>query len=421
MPSADTGAPPRPPCCRVRLPPGPALALVMLLGVILQAAMGLCLPITGDEVNAVGIGAEWARTGRVIASLPGQDVTSHSPMGAFIHVVFGFTQRIAEGVGSGRILTFALMVAAALLLAASLWRHVSPSFAVWFTAAYWLGPWTVYHAAMAWEPALTMALAAVVFSACLHLRERAGQAASAAVVWALAAALQVHGQFVVLVTAVGWLAATRRIRVAVAGSVAGLVVGSVTLWPSLFPRPIQAMENAVSKEHEDARIGFGLMQGYPMLRAAGFWFRMSSADLNRQFRENRLYRVEPSDSMAAKATKRTLSVGLLGLSLASVLTSVVACVWFYRRSTAAGLDASMAWLRSYSMVLCGSLFVATAASPVCIQGYHAMAAATGAAIPFAAWCGWLWSSDRRWARPLIVALFAVRVAVTLFVAVGRRL
>ncbi|MCX6360890.1 MAG: hypothetical protein NT029_13850 [Armatimonadetes bacterium] len=421
MPSADAGAPPRPPCRRFTLAPGPALALVMLVGVILQAAMGLWLPITGDEVNAAGIGREWVRTGRVIASLPGQDVTSHSPMGAFIHVVFGFTQRISEGVVSARVLTFALMVAAALLLAASLWRHVSPRFAVWFTAAYWLGPWTVYHAAMAWEPALTMALAAVVFSACLHLRERAGQAASAAVAWALAAALQVHGQFVVLVMAVGWLVAARRIRVAVAGALAELVIGSVTLWPGLFPRPMRAMENAVSKEHEDARLGFGLMQGYPMLRAAGFWFRMTSADLNRQFRENRLYQIDATDGAAAKTAKRTLSVGLLGLSLASVLAGVAACVWFYRRSTAAGLDAAMAWLRGYSMVLCGSLLVATAASPVCVQGYHAIAAATGAAIPFAAWCGRIWSSDRRWGRPLVVALFAVRVAVTLFVAVGRRL
>ncbi len=406
---------------RLRLGPGPALALAMLLGITLQATMGLLLPVLGDEANAVGIGAEWVRTGRVTASMPGQGVTSHSPMGAFVHVAFGFTQRIAEGVGSARLLTFVLMVASALLLAASLWHHVSPRFAAWFTAAYWLGPWTVYHAAMAWEPALTMALAAVVFSACLHLRERAGQIASAAVAWALAAALQVHGQFVVLLMAVGWLAATRRIRLALAGSLAGLVIGSITLWPGLFPRPMQAMGNAVSKEHGDARIGFGLMKGYPMLRAAGFWFRMTSADLNRQFRENRLYQVAPTDSAAVKTAKRTLSVGLLGLSLASVLAGVAACVWFYRRSTSAGLDAPMAWLRNYSMVLCGSLLVATAASPVCIQGYHAMAAATGAAVPFAAWCGWLWSSDRRWGRPLIVALFAVRVAVTLFVAIGRQL
>jgi hypothetical protein len=404
-----------------RVPLPLALTLCVLVGVALQAVTGVGLPVTGDERNAIGIGEIWLRTGMVVAAAPGESVTSHSPAGAFVQVAFGGSQVLAKGVPAGRALSFLIAVAGALLMTACLWRTMSLRFAFWFLAAYWVAPWTMYHGAMAWEPALIMALAAVHFSACLYLRRRPVHLASAALTWSLVAAFQVHGQFLISAMSAAALAYRRRIRVGLIAAVLGLVVGSVTLWPGLFRRPLSPVANAVSLEHRGAHFGWGLVQGYPLLRAAGFWLRMGSSDLNRQLRENRIYRTGIGSSAAARALTRGAAMVAVILSFGAVLVSAVANLWFLRRPKAPPDDEGRTWLRSYALATMISLMAAAAASPVCIQGYHAVAAMAGASIPFAAWCEHTWSCGSMRSRWLIAGLFALRVLVILFVAVGREL
>lgn len=398
---------------------GPLIA-VFLIGAGLQALSAYRLPISGDELNVVGIGRTLFETGQTIATLPGQDVTSHTPGGGFVQVVYGLPQLIRPGVPSGRSLSFLLMLTGALVLTLTLRSEVSPRFALWYLASYWIGPWTVYHGTMAWEPALIMALASVTFCACLRLRHRTSFRDSAFLGWSLIAAYQAYSSFAIVALAVAPLIWKRLIKLSLIGILLGLAIGSVTLWPWLFRRPLDPMGNAVSSSRRNAHLGRGLTDG-SILRAAGFWLRMSSSDLNRQVRENRFYRTGANDTTLVKTVKRVAMPVILALSFLSVLVSLLANIWFLARRNAASGDRSMAWLRSYAFAMLAGLLIAAAASPVCIQGYHAVAALTGACVPLAAWFERTWENGSWAGRRLIAGLFVVRAAVVIIVALGRQL
>lgn len=393
------------------------LASTLVMGAALQGLMALLLPITGDERNAVAIGATLVRTGRAIETAPGTGVTSHSPAGVFVQAVFGASQLVHAGVASGRLLVFLLAVGASVLMALGLRRAVSARFAMWFTAAYWIAPWTVYHGALAWEPALIMALSAVAFLACLRLRDRPAMGASGLLAWSLVSAFQVHGQFMVMVISAAYMAWRKQVRVAALGAVIGLAIGCATL----LPRPMHPFQGAVSAEYKDAHVGWGLTQGYPLLRAAGFWLRMGSSDLNRQLRENRLFLAPRAPGARPWPFIRVVALVALGLSFASVLVSLAASRRFLARSDPADEGAIISWLRWYALSMLAGLILASAASPVCIQGYHAVAALPAACLPMAAWFERTWSHGRLAGRWLVAALLGTRILVIAMVAVGHQL
>jgi hypothetical protein len=395
-----------------------AWAALAFAVVALQAAMAAWLVGSGDELNVVGIAREYAKTRRVIRQTPGLPIISHTPAGGLVQAVFSLGGTVQPTLRTGRILSFVLAVAGVLVVTLALVRCAPPGYAFWFLAVYGLSPWTVYHSARAFEPGLMFIVTSVAFAAAIRLKSAARFWPSVALGWAAVSACQAYASFAIPLLGYGMLLWRRRLRVAIAGAAMGGVAGSVTLWPMLFPRPLDPVSNAVTtRSHLGARFGYGVRHGYPIVRAAGFWFRMASSDLNRQVRENRLFTARGARPTTASFLVRGVMMALMALAFVSVACSVWANVWFFGRGHR-DHDPEMGWLREYAGAMLVSLLIASAIAPVCIQGYHATAALPGACVPAAAWFRHIWDGGTRQGRALILGLLALEVAVTLAVAVG---
>ncbi|NLI01636.1 MAG: hypothetical protein GX446_19370 [Chthonomonadales bacterium] len=403
----------------VRPRPVWSAAALIVLYVAIQTFAAIRLPITGDELNVLGIAGEYARSGAVRSQAPGSETISHTPAGVLVHAVYSLGGLIAPSPLAGRMLALALALLGAGVVTATLRREVSGRFALWFLAAYGVAPWTMYHASQVWEAGLMMLITAFAMAAAVRLRRSASSWASGAIGWALAASFQAYASFAVVIIGYAIQALRRQVRVAWIAFAIGAAVGSVTLWPPVGRRPLDPIGNAVAtKRHPGARFGYGLRHGYPIVRAAGFWLRMSSSDLNRQVRENRLYREAQSRHDVRGLLLLLALNGSIVLSFGSVLISAAATGWYFRGRREEGEPDAHAWLRSHCMAMCAALLIASALSPVCAQGYHAVAALPAASLPFAAWCERTWASgSRRWQAAIVIA-FALRVAVAVIVALG---
>ena len=393
------------------------ISLVLIIAV-LQAIVGSVLSISDDERNVVGVSREYASNGRVLAQAAGSSTISHTLGGGLVHAVYSLGGTIPTTFQVGRVIAFVLAVSGALTIALAMIRHVSPGYAFWFLAIYGLSPWTIYHGARVWEPGLMLFVVAVVFAAAICVRDTARFWSSAVIGWSVLAAYQAYASFAIPVLSLALLLWRRKLRLAIAGALLGGVLGSITLWPALFPRSLDPIANAVTTvRHRDPRLGYGLMTVYPIARAAGFWLRFPSADLNRQVRESRLFAHQGTKPESEVVLRRAALVALLSLAFASVVLSLWANVWFFRQSYGATNEA-MAWLRKYAGATLASLLIASAISPLCIQGYHAAAALPAACVPMAGWCEHAWNSGSRFWRGIVLTLLVVCGLVTMVVAVG---
>jgi len=395
----------------------PWIALV-IAGLALQTVTSRYLAITGDERGVAAVAGAFLRHGSRSPNAPGTDWVSHSPAGILVHIVFGAARWLGPPGRGGRVLMFLLMCCGVLLLAISLSHAVSERSAFWFVASYWLSPWVMYHGLQAWEPGIAMECGAAALAASLILSKRKDAVASGALFLAIMVAFQMHGQFAILVLSTAILAIRRRIRIHPLGAVVGILIGSITILPPVSSRPFTPVQNVSSSEHPDARPFFGLSQGYPLLRAVGFWVRASSPEMNRQMRENRFFGPLRANASLPERIRFGAVAGIIVLSLAAVIASFVANWWFFTRPLDAANEPQQAWLKAYAGASFLSVLIAAAASPVCIQGWYVAIALPAAALPFGAWCERMWERGPASARALVAGLFVLRALSIILIALG---
>ncbi len=394
-------------------------AVVYVAGLALAVTMSASLGVTDDEITLTGIADRFVDDGVARRELPGHPTLSRFPAGVFLHMTFGLTQLIAPGVASARVMALGLLALSTAYLALVIAREISARYAFWFLLMYWVSPWTLYHGAMAWEPALMLTLGSLVFAMCLGMRKQPDFRRSAILGYLLTVAAQVHGAAIVPLMTVAYLALRRTIWIVGSGILVGVLLGALTLVPDFNGRGAAAVGETLSTRHPDSHVGFGLVHVYPVIRAAGFWLRMGSSDMNRQMRQNRLYEGGTFGHRSGDLVVRVFMVAVTGLSFVSVLVSVVASVWFLGKGALRSARPPMVWMRTYSRVSLAALLVSAALSPVCIQGWHSVVASSAASVPVAAWCERHCTTSRAAMRALVVGLVALRVAVILAVAIGR--
>lgn len=395
------------------------LMLVAAAYLTLQLQAAVFLRPNGDEQNAVGIAAIYATTGRVEVTKPGLSVISHTPAGGLVHAAFSLGGTTALTVQQARFVSLFLALVGTAVLVGTVSAVVGKRFALWYLLAYGLSPWTVYHTARTWEPALLIFTTCLALAAALRLSRRPSRLWSGIFGYSLAAMPQAYASFVIPMLAHLSHLARKMLKIWWPAVMIGVTVGSITLWPNLFPRSLNPVSNAVNtSSHRDAYFGWGLVHGYPVLRATGYWVRMGSADLNRLVRENSYYRgLRSSKTLGGRVAFIALQC-LLALSFLSVVLSGAATLWLFRAVKAGALPEPKRWLGVHAALAFGSLILASAAAPICIQSFHAAAALTAAAIPVAAWCEHQWDHGGEKWRWAIVATWAVRIAVTLIVILG---
>lgn len=158
-------------------------------------------------------------------------------------------------------------------------------------------------------------------------------------------------------------------------------------------------------------------------KALLYWFRMSSLDVGRRFRQT--VWCEPpglaeSDRQALCATL----VGVETLALASVLLSLAAGWWWWRRWRTArrtgdpAPEAASRWFAGYALAVSTGTLAAAALSPVLIQGWHVLIAMPAACLPVAFWIAGGWPRHGPWLRRALLLSLVLRLPAALLLVYG---
>ena len=158
-----------------------------------------------------------------------------------------------------------------------------------------------------------------------------------------------------------------------------------------------------------------------VFKALSYWFRTSSVDLGRRFRQS-TFCIEPGGGDVAPEPLLCWVVHLTEiLALASVVVAVWACWRLWRRHRPADRPAVARptirdWYRSYSGAMLGAVLVGALASPVLIQGWHVLIAMPTACLAVTLGIERSWLRANLWLRVAIFLFVAWRIPATLLLA-----
>ncbi len=397
---------------------GWAVGTIFVLGVLIQAFLSLRSWIGGDQFVLLGLGLDLVETGQL------QPVAKSMSGGAFIpgcllQVLMGVPLLLWADYRAPVLLIGLLHIAAGLLLARTLYRAVGGRFVVIYLLVYWLSPWRLFHAGFSWEPAFMFLPAATHLWACWKLRNHPAGFPSAVLAGTMVLGMQLHGSFLLLVVFTAVLYVRKLIRLHWWTGLLGALLGAIPLLPSLQAVLKGTMPAVVPSEGYP---GFGLVAVYPVLRGLGYWFRLGSLDIGGRLKDV----VFLEDAwVAGHPTGQLIEGGVLLLfilTVASTILCVVAAWWLLRRGrNPSGRSEGWVWLRSYALSGLVAVLIASALSPVVIQGWHVLVALPAAALPVTAWLAEHWPPKRTYLRWVIVLFLALRIPEILVLGLGHHI
>ncbi len=406
--------------------PRVVLGAVAIIGALLQALLWSRQWVYGDQYALLLPAMDLLSTGEWPAFAKTMSGNGRIP-GALLPLLIAGPLEAWPDYRAPALLSGLTHVVAAILLAVCVGRALGARFAAAYLAIYWLSPWRLYHAGFLWEPAYVFLPAALHLFCSFQLRERPHVGWSMLLGLLLAATLQLHGSFLVLVLLTVALVARRLIRIDWRGAALGLATGCLTLVPTLQALVAGTLPSLAPTSSVDyPRIVLAVLNG---LRGAGRFLRLASLDIGRRLREVVWFDAPAGEAGATLGT--TLGSGLVTLVWAAGLVTLPLVLyagwrWFRRDPSFDPSDnpqraLAADWFRSYTLWCLAALCGAAALSPVVLQGWHVVIAFHAACLPVAAW---LSDSFRRrnlaW-RAAALTFVAVEVTAVLLLAFGHEM
>ena len=398
--------------------PRTAIGAVAIIGLLLQLLLWSRQWVYGDQYALLLAGLDVLATGELPAFAKMMSGDGRIP-GALLPILIAAPLDLWADYRAPALLVGLTHVAAAGVLAACIGRALGARFAAAYLAVYWLSPWRLYHAGFLWEPAYVFLPAALHLAFAYRLREEAHTGWSLLLAATLAAALQLHGSFLVLVLLTSLLAARRLIHIDWKGAVVGLAAGATTLIPTgqmFIAGTLPALAPVQTEPYP--RIVLAVLNG---AKAIGYWFRLGSLDIGRRLRQ-----VVWTDVSGGDAASFLLAV-LIGISSASILIALYAAWrWFWRDAAVdppagARRPDAAGWFRAYAWWALVALVVAAAISPVPVQGWHVVIAFHAACLPVAGWLSEaFWRRTTPW-RVAAATFVALEVVIVLLLAFGHEM
>ena len=391
------------------------IGAVVFIGLLLQTLLWSRQWVYGDQYALLLAGLDLLATGELPPFAKMMSGDGRIP-GALLPMLIAAPLDLWADYRAPALLAGLTHVAAAGILAACVGRALGARFAAAYLALYWLSPWRLYHAGFLWEPAYVFLPAALHLAAAYQLREQAHVGWSLLLAATLAAALQLHGSFLVLVLLTVLLAARRLIRINWKGAVLGLAVGSPTLIPTAQMFIAGTLPSLVPGQTEPySRIVLAALNG---AKAIGYWFRLGSLDIGRRLRQ-----VVWADASGGDAASILLTV-MIAVSSASVVIALYAAWRCFKRDPAfdppadARRAAAADWFRGYAWWGLVAMCAAAAISPVPVQGWHVVIAFHAACLPMAGLLSeTFWRRTTPW-RAAAVTFVALEVVVVVLLAFG---
>jgi len=382
----------------------PWLVVVLATGVVLQTWLWIrAVWIYRDQVELYTLGLALARDGDLLPF--GKLATGDYPIpGVFLELLVGLPLLAWFDYRASTLVLLAFHLAAALVLAQLLKRDFGWRFATIYLAIFWLSPWRLFHSGFLWEVGYLLLPAALHLWCCRNLSDQKSPAISALLAATLLLTAQLHGSVMILVLASLLLLLRRRIQLHWGGAALGAALGSLPLLPTL----IAVLRGAAPPTSAAPAAGL-LVRLNSAEKGFFYWFRLSSLDLGRRFRQS-LFCQQPGGGEEVPAPLLCHVVHLTEvLALASVVVSLVAGWWFLRRRQETPGD----WYRAYALALLVALLVAALSSPVLIQGWHALIALPAACLPVALWVSTRWRTAGPWLRTIMLLFILWRIPASL--------
>ncbi|MEX2115505.1 MAG: hypothetical protein WEB37_01360 [Bacteroidota bacterium] len=273
--------------------------------------------------------------------------------------------------------------AAGWILAAVFRKDFGEGSAALFLIVYWLSPWRLYNGGFLWEPSFVFLPAALHFWSCWKLKDGPAFSPSLLLGMSLAASAQMHNSSFLLFAVALAMILKKAIRIDWGGFVSGLVLGSLTLLPTVLY--LIGGEGAAARESQGF-LGESLLKVYPVVKGLLYWFTLGGLDVVRPLNE----------TVFLKTSSGMLWVRFLqGLCVLSVGISLVSSWWFFKPlwRPQSGGDPKMTWWRTYALWMLLSLVAASALSPIVLQGWQVVIALHAAVIPVVLWVGQKWYKD----------------------------
>lgn len=401
---------------RLPAPRLPAVAPIVLAGLVLSLLLAARSQVGGDQLNMLARGwlftkGEWSQIGMTTSA------NGKAPGGA-LALLAGVPLLLWADYRAVALFVVVAHLAAFLVLDQLLRRSLGERERRLFAIAYWFLPWRLLYSAFVWNVNLLPVFGAIHLATGFAMRKRASLWATLTHVLALGACLQVHASAVMLVLLSATLLVTRTIRVHWGGA----VVGATLVGASLIPWIEEVVANP---QLLPAGKGFpfrGLLLVFPLLRGLWLWVRFPSLMITTRMQNYDFATLAGNQADALLAPLATALVWLVGA--ASLILPILALGWLLRRIGRFRLQppaapATRQWLFRYVQLTFVAAALAFAASPTTPMIWQGFALLPAAALLLVLWAGAI--SRTRW-RGLIPRLAAAWLAgaaiVSLLAAAG---
>ena len=396
------------------------LAAILGAGAALQALLWSRQWIYGDQYALLLSGIEVLETGDLPPFAKTMSGGGRIPGALLPLLVAAPLQMWADYRAPGLLIGLSHVIAVA-VLSICIGRALGARFLVAYLAVYWLSPWRLYHAGFVWEPAYVFLPAALHLASAYRLRERPHPGWSLLHAATLTLALQLHGSFLVLVLLTAALAAARRIRLDIRGSLLGVLAGALTLVPTAQALAAGSLPRILPGVTDELpRVLVGLVN---LPKSLAYWWRLGSLYIGRRL-EQTVYAEADAAASAGTAFASGLTSVVIALSTASVAIAVFASWRYFRRHPSFEPDdpdrrrPQADWLRAYAGWCLAALCAAATLSPVPVQGWHVVIAFHAACLPVAAWLHAAFRAPSPFLRAAAASFVLLQVVVVLLLAFG---
>ena len=400
------------------------LPVLFAVGAAVSLLMVARSQVGGDQLNMLARGwlfahGDWVQFGMTTSA------NGKSP-GGLTSLLAGAPLLLWRDYRAPALLVLLSHVVAYLVLDRTLRRILSARERLLFCVLYWLNPWRLFQSAFLWNSNWNFLFGSVHLWTVYRQRREASFWASLLHVLALGAFFQLHTSFAVLALVSVALVLRGWFRPNWAGVALGAGLSAVALVP--WVEAVAA--NPALMPGSKGFLFRGLIFVFPFLRGIGYWLRYPSLSFAGRMTEFDFTSVLGS---ADRWIGPPLTVLVTAIGIASVLASLLAAGWMWRRNRRrwrrppAGIT-DRVWLHGYVTWVFMATMASYALSPSTIMFWQGFSVLHAAVLPLALWAAVLLRSRRRevaqrlariWVAVVVPLLVCMALAAPMYRRGGR--
>ncbi|MCD6378959.1 hypothetical protein J7M07_00760, partial [bacterium] len=394
-----------------------AMLIILIIGAALQFFLWSRQWVYGDQIIILKRGLEFADSNKLASFGKGMSGNGRIP-GSFLQLLTGASLKVWPDFRSPALLIGISHLVAVMIICLVLINGLGMRSTAFFLAIYWLSPWRLYHSGFLWEPGFLFLPAAVHLASSYRLRYRKRLLSSAVLVATIVLTMQIHASFMLLLVSTAILIFKKKVRLHLAGALAGLCIGSLTLIPTILSFLNGDLPRLAPNRWEN--LPPVILEIGNLFKGTICWFRLGSLDIGQRISSVAHITEMNMDNSTLIHTLAIGSTVLAILAIASVIISFIAS-WQYFRGPVS--DENMKnnnwhWIRFYSLSFLISFVIVSLIAPVGVQGWHFIIALPAACLPMAFWFEKNLLNRTKFIRTIALTFIVLQILIAFCVGLG---